>query len=373
MRLLGCLTFAYWLFGLVHCLIDVKPAQGTTVLEVAAPDEPQKTVWHKAIDASGPIDFRRLYTEASKAFNWVKTQPQPFTQNHYLLIAAFYDHKANKIFLSTILRGEYLKTVNKNAKNLAPVWSKARQKAPAGDAEDGAFYYREASFGPKIRAGFNYGDPVTGKPAGSMIVAWGAPGINANTVRHAKGKPFPLCGFCRPLSYALGVDFDGANPAEFGKNSPRPDPNVQRPKSAPPSLGRPGSPPNRPNSPAPNRPFSAPPHRPNSPPPKSAPISRIPRPVKTPPGSSPGSSYGGSFLNDVSPDQLNNAFGAKRPATSPPGSGQRKPKGPTSTPPSRIPLPLRPSPNSGSPSKKTKRTLSRSPGRRRLRRLSARV
>ncbi|KAK7216394.1 hypothetical protein V2G26_004397 [Clonostachys chloroleuca] len=206
-----------------------------------------------------------------------------------------------------------------------------------------------------------------------MIVAWGASNMDANTVRHAKGKPFPLCGFCRPLSYALGVDFDGANPAEFGKNPPRRDPNEPRPSSTPPSLGRPGSPPNRPNSPAPNRPFSAPPHRPNSPPPKSAPISRIPKPVKTPPGSSPGSLHGGSFLDDVSPDQLNNAFGAKRPATSPPGSGQRKPKGPTSTPPSRIPLPLRPSPNSGSPSKKTKRTLSRSPGRRRLRRLSARV
>ncbi|KAK7216395.1 hypothetical protein V2G26_004398 [Clonostachys chloroleuca] len=132
MRLLGCLAFACWLFGLVHCLIRATPAQGTTVLQVATPDKPNALVWHKAIDASGPMDFRRLYNEASKAFNWVKTQPHPFTNKHYLLIAAFYDHKAHKIFLSTILRGEYLKAINTKGKDLAPVWSKARRKAPAG-------------------------------------------------------------------------------------------------------------------------------------------------------------------------------------------------------------------------------------------------
>ncbi|CAH0003526.1 unnamed protein product [Clonostachys byssicola] len=304
------------------------------------------------------MDFRRLYGEASKAFNWVKTQPQPFTKGGNLVVAAFYDHKSHKIFISTILRGAYLDHINKEGGDaLAPLWAKWRQKKEEGDAEDGAFYYREASFLPNIRTGFNYGDPVTGKPAGSMIVAWGQDGLNPTNVRKAEGKPWTLCGSCEKLSYALGVDFDGANPANFGKNPPRRDPDARRPKSAPPSVGRPASPPNRPNSPPPNRPGSAPP---------TAPPSRIPKPVKTPPGSS----YGGSFIDNASPGQqakINDAFGAKRPATSPSGSEQRKPKGP-STPPSRIPLPIRPSPggtSSGSPSKKNKRALSRSHGRRR--------
>ncbi|CAH0036487.1 unnamed protein product [Clonostachys rhizophaga] len=312
------------------------------------------------------MDLRRLYGEASRAFNWVKTQPQPFTGPGNLVVAAFYDHKLHKIFLSTILRGKYLDMIDKEGGDaLAPLWAKWRQKIGDGDAEDGAFYYRESSFRPNIRAGFNYGDPVTGKPAGSMIVAWGASGLKLDNVRKAGGKPWKLCEDCAAVSYALGVNFDEADPAKFGKNSPRPDPNGRRPPSA-----RPASPPNRPNSPPPSRPYSAPPHRPNSPPPKSPPISRIPRPVKTPPGSSPGSSYGSSVWDGVSGSQLDGASGAKRPANSPPGSGQRKPKGPTTTPPSKIPLPHRPSPNSGSPSKKTKRTLRRSLRRRRL---SARV
>ncbi|CAH0047019.1 unnamed protein product [Clonostachys solani] len=370
MRLLGCFTLACWLFGLVRCVLeprlmrDAAPARGITVLQAAVPGPSTSTTWHQAIDASGPMDFLRLYGEASKAFNWVKTQPNPYTRAGNVVVAAFYDHKAHKIFLSTILRGKYLQSINKKggeAIALAPVWAKARKQAPAGDAEDGAFYYREAS-GPKIRAGFNYGDPVTGKPAGSMIVAWGASGVNANNVRQARGGAWTLCADCRAVAYELGVDFEGANPAEFGKKTPRRDPNERRPSSAPPTVGRPGSLPNRPNSPPPNRPNSAPP--------KSAPFSRIPRPVGTPPGSS---YSGGSSLDRLSPGQLDGAFGAgsaKRPASqSPPGSGQHKPKGP-STPPSKIPiaLPHRPTPkrtSSKSPSKRAKRALSRSHSRRR--------
>lgn len=123
----------------------------------------------------------------------------------------------------------------------------------------------------------------------------------------------------------------------------------------PSTQGRPGSPPKRPTTPPP---------------------SRIPRPVKT----SPSSSYGSSFWGDLSPsrlDVMSDGKGGKRPASqSPPGSGRRRPESP-STPPSKIPvaIPHRPTPkrtNSKSPSRKTKRVPSRPLSRRapRSRRIS---
>jgi hypothetical protein len=242
-----------------------------------------------------------------------QTQPNHFTLTNTLLVAAFYDHRTNRIYMSTILRGRYLDKINAE-KDTAPVWRHARQKKKAGDAEDGAYYYREVS-GPPGRVGFNYGDTITGKPAGSMIVAWGVKNLKG-PLEKADIGPVELCLQCQELSYRLGVDFDGANAARFGQT--RPLPTGPRPQSAPPS--QPGS--------------------------------RIPRPV--------------------TPNKSNQAGGRgegkRRPSNSPEGSGQHKPAGPSSLP-SRIPvaIPHRPSPGRGggskSPSRRSVLPLSRIPCR----------
>jgi hypothetical protein len=80
MQLLRCLALAFWLFGFVQCAFlgpDLKPATGTTVLEVANPNENAKfAFWRKVIPApKNPMELTDLYTEASKAFNWLRTQP----------------------------------------------------------------------------------------------------------------------------------------------------------------------------------------------------------------------------------------------------------------------------------------------------------
>ncbi|CAH0029158.1 unnamed protein product [Clonostachys rhizophaga] len=147
----------------------------------------------------------------------------------------------------------------------------------------------------------------------------------------AEGKPQRLCLQCQALSYELGVYFDDANRAKFGKKTPQHDPNKPQPSSAPPP-------------------------------------SRIPVPVKK----SPCGSYDNCFLDDMSPSELDEILegvGGKRSASqSPLGSGQRKPKSPSTTS-SRIPvvIPRKTTPKrtkSKSPSRQTKRAPSRAPRRR---------
>lgn len=95
-------------------LLHVDAAKGETVSQTATPDKPTGTVWYRSIPApGGGMTLPRLYSEASKAFNWVKKQPSAMTQKSgSLIVAAFYDDKTKSMYLSTILRGKHLVSIN---------------------------------------------------------------------------------------------------------------------------------------------------------------------------------------------------------------------------------------------------------------------
>ncbi|VUC35742.1 unnamed protein product [Clonostachys rosea] len=116
-----------------------------------------------------------------------------------------------------------------------------RQKKQAADAEDGAYFYREESV-PPVKPGYNYGNPITGKPEGSMIAAWGVKDYVGDSISTEKGENQPLCDFCQEAAYKMGVLFEGADQARY--LPPPAAGNAKKPADSPSNQKheRPGSP-----------------------------------------------------------------------------------------------------------------------------------
>ncbi|CAH0046898.1 unnamed protein product [Clonostachys solani] len=366
MQLLQSLAVAFWLFGFVRCAFrdDLKAAIGITELDIAnTNDDPPFRFWHKAIPApKSQMELTDLYTEASKAFNWLRTQPHALTVQKSALVAAFYDHRTKKVYMSTILRGKLFNDYldKELGKSIAPLWYQLRGTARKADAENGAYYYRE-EMGPPV-LDRTYGNTKTGMPEGSKIVVWGVHNGDRNTLPKESGRPLTVCEKCRILSYKLGVEFEDAEMKRY--QPPPPPPDTKKPVSAPLNKAeeRPATPP--PKAAGDKAPSSGGSYggsavdkewnqqeenklqqlekskakeRPATPPPKAA-------GDKAP---SSGSSYGGSAVdkewNQQEEDKLQRLEKSKgdkpsnkRPASqSPPDSGKHKPQGPTS--PSKTP------------------------------------
>ncbi|CAI6017071.1 unnamed protein product [Clonostachys chloroleuca] len=370
MQLLRCLALAFWLFGLVQCAFlgaDLKPAAGITALEVANPnDMAQFAFWRKVIPApKNPMELTDLYTEASKAFNWLGTQPHARTIERSALVAAFYDHRTQKVYMSTIMRG-YLFNDYINQETYgrlkAPLWWQARSPSKRTDAENGAYFYRE-ELGPPV-SDRTYGNTKTGKPEGSKIVAWGVHNVDIKDLPKLDGKAQRLCYTCQTVAYKLGVDFDEARIEDYGLLPAPPD--TKQPARAPPKKAE-----ERPASPDPKDKEDNAKENPTTPPPKPAgdkapssgnsfggssvdkkwtkeeedKMQRLEKskknPVTPPPKAagdkapSSGSSFGGSSVDKKwtkeEEDKMQRLEKSKKrpPTQSPEDSGKHKPPGPT--------------------------------------------
>lgn len=336
MQLLRCLAPAFWLFGFVQCAFlgaDLKPAAGVTALEVANPNEmAQFAFWRKVIPApKNPMELTDLYTEASKAFNWLKTQPYAATRDkRSAIVAAFYDHRTQKVYMSTIMRGYHFNNFIKSedyGKLKAPLWWQARSASKRTDAENGAYFYRE-ELGPPV-SDRTYGNTKTGKPEGSKIVAWGLHEVDSKALPNLDGEAQRLCYPCQTVAYRLGVDFDEAKIEKYRLLPPPPD--TKQPASVPQKKAeeRPASPATeakeRPASPDPKDKENKAKENPTTPPPKAA-------GDKAP---SSGSFFGGSSVDKKwtkeEEDKMQRLEKSKKrpPTQSPEDSGKHKPPGPT--------------------------------------------
>lgn len=216
MRFSTAIAFAAGLLGLAQAAPALEPripknmkaSKDEWKMERVSGSTANAPVW-VADKKVGPMDnIEALYTEANKAFNWVRKQDNALTSANNLLVAAFYDKTSETIFASTIPRGPWQDAMLNN-EQYGKIW-RAHYKdihKERADAEDGAYFWSEVQKKTQPAAGKKILDHVygDGQKKAAKVAVWGVYGSTKDKVKKAAGTPIASCAGCKTLAKKLGV------------------------------------------------------------------------------------------------------------------------------------------------------------------------
>ncbi|KAK7990911.1 hypothetical protein PG990_015191 [Apiospora arundinis] len=219
MRFSTAIAFAAGLLGLASAAPglepripkNMKPSKDEWKMDKASGSSATAPVW-VANKKVGPMDnIEALYTEASKAFNWVKKQNNALTSKNNLLVAAFYDKSSESIFASTIPRGSWEDLMHNDGKH-GKIWRAHYQdiRKERADAEDSAYFWSEVQKNTqpdpsKKILDYVYGD---GQKKAAKVAVWGVYSSDKVKVKKEAGTPIASCDGCKQLAKKLGVYYE---------------------------------------------------------------------------------------------------------------------------------------------------------------------
>ncbi|KUI59735.1 hypothetical protein VP1G_06963 [Cytospora mali] len=207
-------TLSLALVFITQCLAAYKPVQGTQSMDMVGSGSTAS--WIAELNLSDryadTITFSELLEVANMGWNWLRMQPNAWTQDKNCLTSALWV-PGGKVFIGSIARGERLTQMKANGPTLAPVWWKAKT-GTGNHAEDNVLYQFESRQTET--------DGQDGN--GLLMVTYGSFSGKADTV----GEPVNPCSKCKITAKGLEVNYFDKNlvglveePDNVAKRSPK--------------------------------------------------------------------------------------------------------------------------------------------------------
>ncbi|KUI64353.1 hypothetical protein VM1G_11164 [Cytospora mali] len=190
-------TLSLALVFITQCLAAYKPVQGTQSMTMVGSGSTAS--WIAELDMpdrfADTITFSELLEVANMGWNWLRTQPNAWTQDQNCLISALWV-PGGKVFIGSIARGERLTKMKADGPTSAPVWWKAKT-GTGNHAEDNVLYQFESRQ-----------TETDGQDGNGLLMAtYGSFSGKADTV----GEPVNPCSKCKITAKGLEVSYFDKN------------------------------------------------------------------------------------------------------------------------------------------------------------------